>query len=85
LAPGWDVCLHDCLAACAGLVAPSVQAQGKATFVFAGVTAGDVADRRAFLDLYDASPDFWIEEAHPAGHLRSCLGGKGPALPVMVR
>ena len=79
-APGWEVCLHDCFAACADPVAMSVQAEGRATYLFSGIAVDDIADIRAFLDLYEAAPRGWIEDARPAGRLRFCLRGRVPAL-----
>lgn len=58
----------------------SVQAEGRATYLFSGITADDIADIRAFLDLYEAAPRGWIEDARPAGRLRFCLRGRVPAL-----
>lgn len=77
---GWDVVLHDCLSVCAEPVSLAVQAQGKATYVFAGLSDGDAADVTAFAALYDASPDGWVDDARSAGRLRFCLKSRVPAL-----
>lgn len=78
--PGWDVVLHDCLSACAEPVSLAVQADGKATYVFAGLSDTDVDDAVAFAGLYDASDDGWVADARPAGRLRFCLKSRVPAL-----
>ncbi len=76
---GWDVRMHDCLSMCAEPVALAVQGLARATYLFSGVLVDDAADVRAFLALYDASPDGWIADARPAGRLRFCLKGRVPA------
>ena len=78
--PGWEIVMHDCLSACATPVSVAVQAHGKATYVFAGLTDADAPDIAAFAALYDASPDGWIADARPAGRLRFCLKSRVPAL-----
>ena len=75
----WSLRLHDCLGACARPVALAVEAPGRATYLFAGVRAGDAEDLLAFTRLYAAAPDGWIEDARPAGRLRHCLRGRIPA------
>lgn len=77
---GWDVRLHACLSACAEPVAVAVQADDKATYLFAGLTADDADDVIAFAALFDAAPDGWVADARPAGRLRFCLKGRVPAL-----
>ncbi|WP_296424826.1 DUF1636 family protein [Yoonia sp.] len=77
---GWELQMHACLSVCAEPVAVAVQAQGKATYVFAGVTSADAADLAVFTRLYDAAPDGWIDDARPAGRLRFCLKSRVPAL-----
>lgn len=78
--PAWDVVLHDCLSVCVEPVSLAVQADGKATYVFAGLDDGDAADVAAFAALYDTSDDGWIADARPAGRLRFCLKSRVPAL-----
>lgn len=78
--PAWDVVLHECLSVCVEPVSLAVQAEGKATYVFAGLTDADAADVAAFTGLYDASADGWIDDARPAGRLRFCLKSRVPAL-----
>lgn len=77
---GWDVVMHDCLSVCAEPVSVAVQAEGRATYVFAGLGVQDVADIVAFAGLYDAAPDGWVADARPAGRLRYCLKTRVPAL-----
>lgn len=79
-ARGWDVRMHGCLSVCAEPVSLAVQADGKATYVFAGLTPDDAADVDAFLALYDNAPGGWIDDARPAGRLRFCLKARVPAL-----
>ena len=78
--PGWEVVMHACLSACAEPVSLAVQAEGKATYVFAGLSDTDAPDVVAFAALYDASDDGWIADARPAGRLRFCLKARVPAL-----
>ena len=78
--PGWNVVMHACLSSCAEPVSVAVQAQGKATYVFAGLNADDAADVVAFAALYDAHSDGWVDDARPAGRLRFCLKTRVPAL-----
>ena len=78
--PGWEVVLHECLSACAEPVSLAVQATGKATYVFAGLGMQDLRDVVAFVGLYEAAPDGWIDDARPAGRLRFCLKTRVPAL-----
>lgn len=78
--PEWDVVMHDCLSVCAEPVSVAVQAAGRATYVFAGLTDADAADVVAFTALYDASADGWVDDARPAGRLRFCLKSRVPAL-----
>jgi predicted metal-binding protein len=77
---GWAVEMHDCLSVCAEPVSLAVQAQGKATYVFAGLSDSDAADVKAFVALYDAADDGWVADARPAGRLRFCLKTRVPAL-----
>ena len=78
--PGWEVRLHDCFNVCSEPVTLAVQASGKATYLFAGLTEADTADVRAFLRLHDAATDGWVDDARAAGRLRFCLKGRVPAL-----
>lgn len=79
-AEGWDVVMHECLSVCAEPVSMAVQADGKATYVFAGLTDADADDAVAFARLYDACADGWVADARPAGRLRFCLKSRVPAL-----
>lgn len=79
-AEGWDVVMHDCLSICAEPVSMAVQAEGRATYVFAGLTDADADDAVAFTQLYDASANGWIDDARSAGRLRFCLKTRVPAL-----
>lgn len=78
--PNWEVRLHDCLSVCAEPLSLAAQADGKATYVFAGIQQTDVDDVLAFVRLYDDSADGWIEDARPMGRLRFCLKSRVPAL-----
>ncbi|MCO4847609.1 MAG: DUF1636 family protein [Yoonia sp.] len=77
---GWDVVMHPCLSVCDAPVAIAVQADGAATYVFAGLTDADADDVRAFVTLFDDAPAGWIADARPAGRLRFCLKSRVPAL-----
>lgn len=77
---GWDVVMHPCLSVCDEPVAMAVQADAGATYVFAGLTAADAEDVRAFVGLYDKAEAGWIEDARPAGRLRFCLKTRVPPL-----
>lgn len=72
--------MHACFSVCAEPLALSVQAKGKATYLFAGLKRADVDDMIAFTGLYDAAPDGWIDDARAAGRVRFCLKGRVPAL-----
>jgi predicted metal-binding protein len=77
---GWDVVMHPCLSVCDDPVAIAAQADGAATYVFAGLTAADADDVRAFVKEYDTAPAGWIADARPLGRLRFCLKSRVPAL-----
>lgn len=77
---GWDVEMHPCLSVCAEPVAMAVQADGCATYVFAGLTEANAKDVHAFVKLYEEAQAGWIEDARPAGRLRFCLKTRVPAL-----
>ena len=72
--------MHECLSVCDEPVAMGVQATGKATYVFAGLTDADAGDVAGFARLYDEDADGWIADARPAGRLRFCLKARVPAL-----
>ncbi len=79
-AMNFDVRTHDCLSNCARPLSLAFAAPGKATYLFGDVDPQrDLADTLAFAEMYAASQDGWIEDARPAGRLRSCLIGRVPA------
>jgi len=77
---GWEIEMQECLSVCDEPVALGVQATGKATYVFAGLTEADAGDVVGFSKLYDEDADGWIADARPAGRLRFCLKARVPAL-----
>lgn len=77
---GWEIEMHECLSVCDEPVAMGVQATGKATYVFSGLTDSDANDVAGFAKLYDEDADGWIADARPAGRLRFCLKARVPAL-----
>lgn len=72
--------MHPCLSACDEPVAVAVQAEGRATYVFAGLTETDAQDIGAFAAAYEDAPAGWIADARPLGRLRFCLKSRVPAL-----
>jgi predicted metal-binding protein len=67
-----------CMNVCDDPVTVAFKADGKATYLFAGITPDDVADAQAFVQLYKDSPDGWIEDARQIGRMRLCLKGRIP-------
>ena len=67
-----------CMTICAEPVSLAFRAPGKATYLFAGVRAGDCDDIHGFAALYARAPDGWVEDARAAGRLRQCLKGRVP-------
>lgn len=76
-----EVEIFACLGGCETPVSIAVQAGGRASYVFSGLSGdwpeGDIA---AFCRLYLAAPDGWIEDARPAGELRFHLRARLPAV-----
>ncbi|WP_099824272.1 DUF1636 family protein [Oceaniglobus indicus] len=68
----------ECMSMCANPVSVAFRGDGRATYLFSGLNAGDLADIAAFGALYRAAPKGWIEDARPAGRLRHCLVGRVP-------
>lgn len=77
--PGWSVDMHPCLSVCDQPVAMAAQAEGCATYVFAGLTPDDADDIAAFAAAFDAAAKGWITDARPLGRLRFCLTARVPA------
>ncbi|MCE8009629.1 DUF1636 family protein [Aestuariivita sp.] len=80
---GLDAAVVDqaCMSACSNPVSLSLQADGRATYFFAGVDPqDDLADIVGTVRAYLDSPAGWIEDARPCGRLRHCLVGRVPAL-----
>ncbi len=75
-----EVRLTACMNMCDEPMSLSLRANGKTTYLFAGVEATDVADAAALVRLYIAAHDGEITDARDAGRLRMCLRGKVPAL-----
>lgn len=77
---GVAVEMTGCLGVCADPVTLAAQADGRATYVFSGLGAGDAAEVAAFVAAYRAAPAGWIEDARPLGRLRHCMVTRVPAL-----
>lgn len=68
-----------CLDACERPVALTLQGRG-AAYIFHGVDLEKhAADIVATAQTYISSPDGWIEDARPCGHLRFCLRARLPS------
>ena len=68
-----------CMGGCARPVALSVQAPGKARYLFADIDAGTLDDLLAFAALYAARPDGMTREAERPARLRGKLLARIPA------
>ena len=75
---GANVRRTPCMNVCDDPVTVAFKADGKATYLFAGLTAEDASDVQAFVTLYNDKPDGWIEDARPIGRMRLCLKGRIP-------
>ena len=76
------VAASACLGGCATPASIAGQSDGRASYVFSGLTiASDAPDIIAFCQTYLAATDGWIEDARPLGRLRHCLRARIPALP----
>lgn len=72
---------HACFSACAQPVSISLQGEGRASYVFAGLSLiEDAKDIAATCQTYLDSTGGWIEDARPCGRLRLCLRARIPAL-----
>jgi predicted metal-binding protein len=79
-AGGAAVRLVDCLNACGAPLALAVAGEGKATYLFAGVEAGEQAEEvLAFWRLWRDAAGGEVTDARAAGRLRLCLRGRIPA------
>lgn len=77
-----DLASVECMGACAEPVALALQGEGRASYLFSGVSPlEDAADIVGTCRAYLAAPDGWIVDARPCGRLRLCLKGRIPALP----
>ena len=79
LPEGMAVAVTDCMIVCAEPVSLSVRAEGKAAYLFAGVSPAQVGEVATFARLYAASPDGIVEDVRPCGDLRFRLKGRIPA------
>ena len=76
-----DVAATDCMGACEEPVSVAFQGDGRATFLFSGVSLPeDIPDIVATSRVYLDAKDGWIEDARPCGRLRFCLRARVPAL-----
>ncbi len=78
--PGVRVARAPCLSVCGRPATLAAQAPGLATYVFAGLDAGDAPDVAAFVAAWGAARDGWIEDARPLGDLRLRLVTRVPAI-----
>ena len=80
LAQAISVVGTDCMDACDAPVALALQAEERATYLFAGVVPdADLGDIVATCRAYLEAPEGWIEDARPCGRLRHCLRARVPA------
>lgn len=71
----------DCMSGCATPVTLGLQGQGRASYVFAGLSPiEDAADIAATVKEYLTADDGWIEDARACGRLRQCLRARLPAM-----
>ena len=71
-----------CLGACQTPSSVALQGQGRASYLFSGISFDtDIDDLIATCCTYLKAPGGWIEDARPCGRLRSCLRARIPALP----
>lgn len=68
----------SCMNVCSQPVTLAARAEGKAAYLFGGVTPGDAAGVAAFAGLYADAPDGVIADARPLGPLRFRLIGRIP-------
>lgn len=86
LAAAFSVQTADCMGACEQPISIAFQGEGRATYLFSGVSIPDdiediVATGRTYLDAENG----WIEDARPCGRLRFCLRARIPALTATGR
>lgn len=76
-----SIVAQNCFGACGSPVALSLQAQGRATYLFSGVDPNtDQDDIVATAQAYLSAPQGWIVDARACGRLRFCLVGRVPVL-----
>lgn len=74
------VAASDCLGPCYSPVVLALQGEGRASYVFVGVSLpDDLDDVTATCRTYLQSPGGWIVDARPCGRLRFCLRTRLPA------
>lgn len=82
LADQVSVVASACLGSCADPASIAGQSEGRASYVFSGLTISrDAGDIIAFCRTYLEADRGWIEDARPLGRLRHCLRARIPALP----
>ena len=76
-----DVRRFGCLGVCSEPFTISLQGDGRATYVFSGISREtDMADIVATCRAFIESRNGWIEDARPCGRLRHCLKSRVPAM-----
>jgi predicted metal-binding protein len=69
----------DCMNVCSNPACVSVREDGKAAYLFGGVSADLASDVAMFAALYDAAEGGIVSDARPIGDLRFRLIGRIPA------
>lgn len=68
-----------CMNVCDRPACLSVREEGKAAYLFGGVSAEMASEVETFLGLFDAAAGGIVEDARPLDKLRFCLIGRIPA------
>lgn len=79
LDPAAELRMVPCMNLCSRPVTVAARAEGKAAYLFGGVTPAEAEGVAAFARLYAEAPDGVIADARPLGRLRFCLIGRIPA------
>ncbi|WP_235905726.1 DUF1636 family protein [Pseudooceanicola pacificus] len=77
--PGAEVRVVPCMNLCSRPVTVAARAEGKAAYLFGGVTPDEAEAVATFARMYAQAPDGVIADARPLGRLRLCLIGRIPA------
>lgn len=81
LSETFEITQVDCMGSCSEPTSVALQGNGRASYLFAGLSARhDIDDIIATCRAYLRAPDGWIEDARDCGRLRFCLKARIPAL-----